>query len=346
MRIIGRDVSTNSIKVMPETDEDLWHLYNVIETGDLVIASTTRREEKAADKIRAERAEKRRMTLGIRVEKIEFSEEDLRLRLLGIIDSGPQDIGQHHTLIVETGSSLSIAKENWRRTQTERLERAVRDTNKPRIVFVSLDQDDATVAVLRQYGLKEVAIIRSGRSGKMYDEKKRGSDGYHEEIISKVRSVAEEGMPLVLLGPGFEKELLAETGKRSDPDLFSKSHVYHTGQCGMTGINELMKTGIGASVLRDSTVGAEMEAVEQLMTEIAKGDLAAYGPDEVAIAAKAGAVETLLILDSEVRGKDHDEVVRDVESQNGNVIVVSSQHDSGKRLSALGGIGAILRYPL
>lgn len=346
MRIIGRDVPTNSIKVMPETDEDLWHLYNVIEVGDLVKASTTRREEKAADKIRAERAEKRRMTLVIRVEKIEFSEDDLRLRLLGIIDSGPQDVGQHHTLIVETGASLSIGKENWRDTQMERLERAVRDTNKPRIVFVSLDQDDATVAVLRQYGLKEAATIRSGRSGKMYDEKRRGSDGYHEEIISKVRSVTEEGMPLVLLGPGFEKELLSETGKRSDPELFSKSHVHHTGQCGMAGINELMKTGIGAAVLRESTVGAEMEAVEQLMTEIAKGDLATYGPAEVAMAAKAGAVETLLILDSEVRDNDHDEVVKDVELQNGNVIVVSSQHDSGKRLAALGGIGAILRYPL
>ena len=344
MRIVGRDAPTNSIRVMPETDEDLWHLYNVVEEGDLVTASTTRREEKAADKIRAERAEKRRMTLGVRVEKIEFSEDDLRLRLLGVIEEGPQDVGMYHTLIVEPGTALSISKESWRHTQTERLERAVRDTNKPRIVFVSLDQDEAVVAVLRQYGLKEVASIKSGRSGKMYDEKRKGSGGYHDEIISVVRGTLEEGMPLVLSGPGFEKELLADSGKKTDPELFSGCHVYHTGQCGMTGINELMRKGMGTEVLRESVIGAEMEAVERLMSEIGKDGLATYGPEEVATAALAGAVETLLILDEKVREQDFDDVVRNVEIQNGNVLVVSSQHDSGNMLAALGGIAAILRY--
>jgi protein pelota len=344
MRIIGRDQQSNGIKVMPETDEDLWHLYNVLEEGDTVTASTTRREEKAADKIRAERTEKKRMTLGVRIEKVDFSEEDLRLKLLGIIESGPQDIGQHHTLMIEPGDSLIVSKQKWRATQVERLERAVRDTNKPRIVFVSLDQDEATVAVLRQYGLKEIAFIRSGRSGKQYDEKRRGPDGYHEEVISKVRACAEKDMPVVLLGPGFEKELLAETGKSSDPDLFSRCYVYHTGQCGMAGINELMKAGMGAEVLRESTVGAEMEAVERLMTEIARDGPATYGQAEVSAAASAGAVETLLVLDSKVREQDLDSVVRDVESQRGSILVISSQHDAGKRLAALGGIGAILRY--
>lgn len=344
MRIIGRDNQSNSIKILPETDEDLWHLYNVVEVGDTVTASTARREEKVADKIRAERTEKKRMTLGVRIEKIEFSEEDLRLKLLGTIESGPQDIGQHHTLIIEPGDSLIISKYNWRATQIERLERAVRDTNKPRIVFVSLDQDEATVAVLRQYGLKEMAHIRSGRSGKQYDEKKKGPDGYHDEIISKVRACAEKDMPVVLLGPGFEKEILSEVGKRSDPDLFSKCYVYHTGQCGMVGINELMKTGMGAEVLRESAVGAEMESVERLMTEIAKDGAATYGQAEVSAAATAGAVETLLVLDSKIREQDLDSVVRSVESQKGSILVISSQHDAGKRLAALGGIGAILRY--
>lgn len=39
------------------------------------------------------------------------------------------------------------------------------------------------------------------------------------------------------------------------------------------------------------------------------------------------AVETLLLLDSKVRDQDLDDVVRAVESQKGNVIVVSGQHD-------------------
>ncbi len=343
MRILDKDPGTNSIKMMLETDEDMWHLYNVIETGDLVIASTTRREEKSADKLRAEKMEKKRMILGIRAEKIEFSEDDLRLRILGTIESGPQDVGQHHTLIFEIGDSLILSKDHWRETQMERLERAVNDTRKPRIIFVSLDQDDATIAVLRQFGLKEITTLRSGRSGKQYEEKTKG-DNYHDEIIDKIRPLMEPNMPLVLLGPGFEKESLAEDLKKLNEPQFKSVHIYHTGQCGMAGVNELIKTGMGADILRESAVGAEMEAVEKLMAEIGKDGLATYGPKEIENAATSGAVETLLILDSKLREQDLDHIVKTVESQKGNILVVSEQHDGGRSLASLGGMGAILRY--
>lgn len=343
MRILGRDPSDNSVKVYIETDEDIWHLYNVIEEGDLVTASTTRREEKSADKIRAERAEKKRMTLGIRIEKMEFSEDDLRLKLLGTIETGPQDIGQHHTLILEVGDQLSIGKPHWRQTHRDRLERAVSDSKKPRIVFVSLDQDEATIAVLRQYGLKEVVTMRSGRSGKQYAEKPQ-ADNYHREIMDKLLPLMEPGMPLVLLGPGFEKEALSESLKKSGEPLFSRQFVYHTGQTGMAGVNELLKAGMGADVLRESSVGTEIEAVESLMAEIGKNGPATYGDMQIRAAADAGAIEKLLILDSRIREQDLDDLVRAVEAQKGTVLVVSSQHDGGKQLAALGGMGAILRY--
>ncbi|MDR1691087.1 MAG: mRNA surveillance protein pelota [Candidatus Methanoplasma sp.] len=340
MRILEKDINGGNIRVMLETDEDVWHLYNVLETGDTVTASTTRREEKSADKLRAERSEKKRMTLGIRVEKIEFSEDDIRLRVLGTIETGPQDIGQHHTLIFEIGDNLLITKTKWKGSQIERLDRAVRDSRKPKILFISLDQDDATIAVLRQFGLKEIASIRSMRSGKQYEEKTK-EDGYHSEIISKIGPLVSENMPIVLLGPGFEKESLADDMKSKG---YKGLHVHHTGQSGMAGVNELIKTGMGADILKESSVGVEMETVEKLMSEIGKDGLATYGPSEVAAAADAGAVDTLLILDSKLREQDLDILIRTVEAQQGKVLIVSGQHDSGKELSALGGMGAILRY--
>lgn len=343
MRILGRNPADNSISVRIETDDDIWHLYNIVEAGDLVTASTTRREEKATDKLRAERAEKKRMTLGIRVEKIEFSENDLRIKILGTIETGPQDTGQHHTLVMETGDSLSVSKKDWKLSQTERLERAVRDTAKPRIVFVSLDQDEATVAVMRQYGMKEMANIRSFRSGKQYETKDSGLD-YHGEIAAKIGPMIEKDVPLVILGPGFEKELLAESLKKDLP--MPKMFIYHTGQSGMQGINELMKKGLGSDLLRESRVGIEMEAVERLMEGIGKDGLATYGTEEVRAACAAGAVETLLILDSKLRGGDFDDMIRSTESQKGNVVVVSEQHDAGRCLGSLGGFAAILRYKL
>ena len=207
-----------------------------------------------------------------------------------------------------------------------------------------MDQDDATIAVMRQYGLKEIATIRSSRSGKQYETKDTGD--YHGEIISKLKPMIEKDMPLVLLGPGFEKELLADDGKQREPSLFSKVFVYHTGQSGMQGINELLKKGLGSNLLRESRMGIEMEAVEKLMSEIGKDGLATYGTDEVRNAALAGAVETLLIVDSKLRGGDYDDMIRSTETQKGNVIVVSEQHDAGKELMSLGGFAALLRYRL
>lgn len=343
MRILGRSPGTGEIKVMPETDDDIWHLFNVIQVGDIVTASTTRRDEKADDKLRAERAEKIRMTLGVRIEKIEYDDDALRMRLLGVIETGPQDIGQHHTLMIEPGSPLTVGKYKWKKTQIDRLESASKDTVKPRIVFVSLDQDDATVAIMRQSGLKEVVTVRSMRSGKQYDEKGKPFD-YHGEIISKLSAVATPDMPLVILGPGFEKETLAEDVKKLPKGTFGNVYVEHTGQSGMVGVNDLIKSGLGSQILKESAVGTEMEAVEQLMERISKDGLATYGPQQVFDAANAGAVETLLVLDSVIRERDLDDIVRAVETQRGKVVVVSGDHDGGRQLAALGGMGALLRY--
>lgn len=343
MQILKRDLPSNSVSVRIETEDDTWHLYNIIEIGDLITASTTRREEKISDKIRAERAEKKRMTLCIRVKKVDFSEDDLRIAILGIIESGPQDIGQHHTLMIEIGENLTISKQKWKFSQIERLNRAVADTTKPKIIFISLDQDDATIAVMRQYGLKEIATIHSSRSGKQYESKDNRSI-YHNEIISKIKLMLEKDTPVVLIGPGFEKELLADDMKKDI--TLPKTFIYHTGQCGMQGVNEIMKKGLGSDLLRKSRVGIEMEAVEKLMEEIAKNGLATYGAQEVNNACMTGAVETLLILDSKLREGNYDEIIKSTESQKGNIIVVSNQHDAGKSLASLGGYAAILRYKM
>ena len=98
MRVLHRDPKTGEIKMRVENPDDLWHLHNLLLPGDLVRASTTRREEVKSDKVRPERGEKVRVTLTIRVEGVEFQAFSDRLRITGVIVDGPQDLGRHHTL--------------------------------------------------------------------------------------------------------------------------------------------------------------------------------------------------------------------------------------------------------
>jgi len=342
MRVIHQDRKTGEIKVQVDSLDDLWHLYNIISPGDMVFAVTYRREEGKADMIRSERGEKKRMRLGLRVEKVEFHEFEDRLRVLGTIEEGPQDLGSHHTFNLQEGEVLSMVKERWTDAQLKRVKRAVDDSKRPRIVFVSMDYDEASVAVLRQFGLQEVAHILAPSSGKMYSSK--GEGDYYGEVVAKVVQLAGEGTPLVLLGPGFAKETLLTRGKEIAPGTFGRARAFHTGQSGMAGITELMKRGIGGAVLEDSRVAMEVQLVEQALSEISVDGPVAYGPAEVGEAVEMGAVETLLVLDSLVRNSDLDRIMRAVESSGGRVVVVSEHHDAGRELESIGGFAALLRY--
>jgi protein pelota len=342
MRLLHQDTRTGEIKFQIDNMDDLWHLYNIIDLGDLVMAVTFRREEQKSDKVRSERGEKRRVFLGIRVEKVEFHEFDSRLRITGVIEQGPQDISSYHTLNLEEGDSISVIKEHWRPATLERVRQAVEDSRRPTIVFVALEYDEATIAVLRQYGIQNLATIYGPSSGKMYEQKSDSS--YYDEIVEKLKQMAAGGVPIIVLGPGFAKETLVTEGKLKAPEVFKNVFIYHTGQAGMAGIHELMKQGIGAEVLEGSRVAQETNEVEKVLEEIAKSGLVTYGPREVRQAVEAGAVALLLVLEPMLREKSIDRVLKAVEDARGKVMVVSEHHEAGKKLEALGGMAALLRF--
>jgi protein pelota len=342
MKILHQDAKSNEIKLLPETIDDLWHLSNLIDERDLVFATTFRRKEEKPDKLRPDRSDKVRMRLGIRVQKVEFHESEDMLRILGVIEEGPQDIGEHHTLMISAGDALSIIKTDWRTGHFDRIRRAVASSEKPSIIFVAIEDTDAVIAVLREYGIKEHATITRNPGGKMY-ESKSNEEEYLDEVSAKLVQVA-QGKPIILLGPGFEKEALAKRIREKHPELSRELSIQSTGQAGMAGVHELMKKGIGGKVLEESRVARETRMVESLFAEIAKNGLFAYGDESVRAASDAGAIATLLVIDTKMRSPEVDRLLKKVEDTKGEFVIVSSMHEAGRRLESLGGIAAILRY--
>lgn len=342
MKVIHRDLKSGDMKLKVQTLDDLWHLYNVIEEGDLVFSLTTRREEARADAIRAERGEKKKMWLGVRVDKVEFHEFSDWLRIHGVIEEGKQDIGSHHTFNISVDDDLSIRKE-WRPHQLDIIVDAERSTSRPLITLLAIDDDEAVVAQLREYGVKQTAAIRSPRSGKLYKTKGEKEEVYFEEIIQALKTEKGEG-PLIVLGPGFAKERITAYGRDKAPDIFKDCHVEASGQSGMSGVTEVLKKGVGSDILEDSRVALETQLVEKLLAEISKEGLYAYGEVETREAATAGAVETLLITSRCVRNKRLEDILAAAKNSGAKVVIISEVHDAGKTLEALGGVGALLRY--
>ena len=77
----------------------------------------------------------------------------------------------------------------------------------------------------------------------------------------------------------------------------------------------------------------------------------AYGISNIEVAAKAGAIEILLVLDTFLRENPEirmriEKIMSDVDSKGGKVRIVSIETPAGQRLKMLGGLVAILRYKL
>ena len=345
MKVIFKDLKHGEIKLMPENLDDIWHLYNIVEVKDLVRAVTFRTDEQKDDKIRSKKAEKKRMKVGIRVSEVKFHEFSDRLRIHGRIEECSQDLGFFHTLNIDADKmdKFSIVKEQWKDHQLQRIDEAVKLSKQAILTFVSLDEDNATIAVLRQSGVQWITDIDSKRSGKMYEGKDTENE-YFGEIISVVRTNKTKDSTLVVVGPGFTKEHFVKHGKEKEPQLFEKYIVYGTGNSGMNGVQEAIKTGIIKQITKENRVVFETSLVEKLFEEIKKDGLATYGEQEAKNALISGAVKRLLIIDALVRQEKGEEFLKLAKQNNSEFTIINTMHEAGKKLEGIGGVGALLRF--
>lgn len=347
MKIIHKDLDHNLIKILPETLDDIWHLSNLIRPNDLVQAVTFRTDDQATDKVRTKKASKKKMKLGIRVEQVRFHEFSDRLRIHGVIEEGPQDLGSYHTFNVtaDNNDKLSIIKEEWKPHELQRLNEAVEQTSHSFVLFVSLDNEEATIAVLRQSGVQWITDIASHQSGKQYESENKEKE-YFGEIIRMVKQKMSEQTTLVIVGPGFTRDHLLKYGKEKYPKLFENCLLYPTGNAGMNGVHEAMKSGAVEHVAKENRVVRETKIVDDIFAEIKKNGLVSYGFEDVSRAINASAVELLVITDSMVRTQKGDSLLQKADEIQSDFIIINTMHDAGKKLEGLGGIAALLRFKI
>lgn len=348
MRLLNKDVGEGFLHLQLDTLDDLWALRNLITPGDLVTADTQRTAESTGDKLREAKMEKRRMRLGVRAESIEWHDFDDHLRVLGPIQTGPQDHGRHHTLILRAdGMDVHIQKRGpltaWHLRQVSD---AVDATHVPQVVLLAIDDAEAQFALLKSYGIQLLGSLPAGALGKRF----AGADAakvafYDEALKSLVTFRPDPKVPCLVVGPGWWREEFLEHVRRKAPAAAQGLATEGTAHGGRTGIHEAVRNGLVERVARDHRVGKETRLVEELLVRIARGDgTAAYGPAEVRRAVDAGAVEHLLASDAAVRTGAHEELLRAAEAARANVVIVAGGHDAGQRLLRMGGLAALLRY--
>ena len=355
MKVLKRDLRHDMLKLLVENIDDLWHLHHVIEPHDELSGRTFRRVQSRGPE--EGRGEKRPMFLKIAVERIEYHEFANILRVTGPITEGPPDasLGSYHTFGLAEGAVFTLFKPGrWGKYHLERIQTSTKLRKKVLVVIV--EPGEATLALVHAYGVRMLGTVATNLPSKRNDPEgytTKERDFYGEVVKGMAEAIdSHEPSGTIIAGPGWAKDKLAAVFRKERPD--DRAHVEGIGSAGETGVNEVIKRGTVGKLYSDSRVALEMELIERLMSSISKeDDLATYGKDDVRYAVECGAVSHLLVTDEVFRkanasgkGDALDGLMEDAAKKRGDVVIVSSEHEGGRRLDGLGGIAALLRYPL
>ena len=106
-------------------------------------------------------------------------------------------------------------------------------------------------------------------------------------------------------------------------------------------IKRLERAKVKVKILKDSKL------IEEFLMHLNKGDgLAAYGFDQVKIAASIGAVKIVFIVEEKIREREIEELVGEIQDKRGEVKMISKKYSFGKKFSKAYDIAAILRFPI
>ncbi len=173
-------------------------------------------------------------------------------------------------------------------------------------------------------------------------------------------------LPLLLASPGFVANaflayIKAEATRTTNKPLMAllpNIVVAHSSSAHIHSLNEILSSPAITSKLSDTKYARETALMDKFLTLMRLDDGRAwYGPKEVERAVDKGAVGrgggVLMINNALFRAQNVKQrrrwvalVDRVREVEGGEVRVLSSLHESGKRLEGLGGVAAILTYPL
>ncbi|HUY00745.1 MAG TPA: mRNA surveillance protein pelota [Candidatus Deferrimicrobium sp.] len=355
-----KNLKSGEIELQIENLDDLWQLYNIIEPEDFVFAETFRRIRQKNETARPDSGEKVKMYLGVQVIGAEFHPFTNRLRIRGIIIKGPEDLislNAHHTINLEISTKFLLKKDTWSKFHLIRLHDATSDSKTQLVLITVLDEREATIGLVSNIGINIIMHLQENIPGKHFKV------SYHDQSVhdffQKISTVLIENcktyniQAIIVAGPGFTKEHFVKYLNQRELDIKVPIITENASSADKSGVFEVIKRGATAKVLGSLRIKMESELMEEVLLRLGKNQKdVAYGFMEIKNLSLGNAIDKLLLTDiflreqSVEKRKDLDDVIRNIEYNQGKVFILSTLHPSGEQLSALGGIAALLRFPV
>jgi protein pelota len=359
--MIVKDVIDSSDKayfVIPEDADDLFSLRRVIESGDYVIADSTRVIKQMGEYTRPDKGERIKVRISVRVENVSFDQSMDRLRIAGIITASSNEMvskGTHHSMMLRVGDSITITKDRkWNNLKINILRRSA---NASGFILIAIDTQEAAIAKVSGTHLDIMPNIYSGKSGKQYPQAtKRDSkvEAFFEDVSRTIISLItqeKDQSTVLIFGPGETKRKFHNfliNAKTLKKDIFTV--IDGVDVAGEDGIYVFLRSSTMKNVMSSSKLASVSSILDEIMYLVHKSENKfVMGIQEVRNAASMKAISHLVISDSIFKTATESDVINllnSVEDQGVKTYAVDSSTDIGLRVSSLGGIIALLRYTI
>lgn len=279
-------------------------------------------------------------------------------------------LGSFHTLDLELQRNFTLEKaEGWDSVALDTLKEAIDEDRKAQLWAVIMQEGLANICLITEHQ----TILRQRIEVSL--PKKRAGSSDHDKSLQRFYQTTYDSVlrqidlsdpkPLLLASPGFTassfqqfiKTQASNSANKQLQQLLPKIIVAHSASAHLHSLSEVLSSSAVLSKLSDTKFARETTLMDKFFEMIRKDDPRAwYGPKECEAAVERAAVGkgggVLLISNSLFRSQEIKvrqrwvKLVDEVKEQGGEVRVLSSMHESGKRLEGLSGVAVILTYPI
>jgi protein pelota len=347
--MITKIIDENSISVIPEDSDDLFNLRRIIKEGDTVVGDTTRVIKQDKDFSRPDKGERIRVRIALIVEKISLDDVLDRLRIGGTISESSNELvphGSHHSFILKVNDGITITKKNWLPVEKILIESNNKQTG---FLLVAIDTGDCGIARLMGTHLQFIPNIYSGSGGKRY-KTNFNIEKFFEQVQQAVFSIIKDVDSIIIFGPGETKKRFANFLQKPQTQKYKIQVVEGIDSGGEDGIYIFTKSQTMKEIMSESKLAKVSSIIDEIMIMAnKKSQKFTMGFEETYKANQFGAVDSLVFSDKIIQTNDEKQIIdflNDAESKGVKTYGVDSTTDIGLRVTGLGGIVSLLRFPV
>lgn len=311
--------------------------------------------------------------LTIRVTKLDFDPQAAQLHVSGRVaeENKYVKLGGFHTLDLELQRNFTLEKaDGWDSVALVILKESINQDAKAQLWAVVMQEGLANICLITDHQtiLRQRVEVNLPKKRAGSTEREKSMQRFFrttlDSLLRQTGDLATESKPLLLASPGFTAQSFltflkaqASTGNKPLQALLPRTTLAHSASGHLHSLAEVLASPAVTSKLSDTKFARETQLMDRFFELVRKDDAKAwYGPRECMLAISRGAVGkgggVLLISNALFRSqeiavrKKWVAVVDEVKDSGGEVRVLSSMHESGKRLEGLSGVAVILTYPM